>query len=331
MNAHRAPRWDMVVISMKLRRRFPPPNLQGVPLALFLASLLLPGSLARAWPIPILEPGAGYDVDRVQWSRLEYKARKFFLTAHSEVDLRIVPAAEFQDALLPLGEGRLSGPAGPGVILELRSHLLGRHSLTELWLEPMRAAAIQRIHTDSGKRHRWKTYRFAGDSVHIARREPASRDEEDLSPPEWTKSSDTVYVYPDGVAAPVSEPSSLFYLLSVVDLKVLEGGVTVPAFSNNRVSLAELRLEGREEIKVDYVVQSAATSEEVRQGPTEVLRVTLRPRSLTGGQKEALEFLGLEGDIELHLDPELRVPLQIHGHIPPVGGVTVRLQRVVLR
>jgi hypothetical protein len=63
-------------------------------------------------------------------------------------------------------------------------------------------------------------------------------------------------------------------------------------------------------------------------GEVEALVVAVRAAP---GSDESVELLGLEGDIELLLEPVARFPLEIRGRIRIAGDVRVRLERVHLR
>ena len=60
--------------------------------------------------------------------------------------------------------------------------------------------------------------------------------------------------------------------------------------------------------------------------------LVLRPLAPEGeSDKGEFKLLGLEGDIDLFLEPETRAPLRVDGKIKIVGGVRLRLQRAILK
>jgi hypothetical protein len=46
---------------------------------------------------------------------------------------------------------------------------------------------------------------------------------------------------------------------------------------------------------------------------------------------ENFSFLGMHEDIAIHVDPQLRIPLQVSGKIPTVGLVTLKLSEATLK
>ena len=127
----------------------------------------------------------------------------------------------------------------------------------------------------------------------------------------------------------------LFYLLSIAEPKAYLGGQTVRLFSKGEVHSVEVRFTGDEELPVDFDLHPAleqSTGDTAAPGTRHVeqrvhaLRYTLHPAD----EADALELLGLEGDIEIWIDAERRMPILVSGKVSPVGRVSVKLQRAWL-
>ena len=88
-------------------------------------------------------------------------------------------------------------------------------------------------------------------------------------------------------------------------------------------------------IPADYQEQLADGRARQRQGKVSALRYAVRTELLgttrEGEKGAALRLLGLEGDLEVDVDPRLGSPVQVRGDLPRLGAVTVRLERVQLR
>jgi hypothetical protein len=128
----------------------------------------------------------------------------------------------------------------------------------------------------------------------------------------------------------VSDPSALFYWLSAVDPESLREARTLIVYSKSLLNPVSVRYLGTEEIRVRYDLHGTDDPEgnalEIS-GKVAALRFSLTPGA--GGDDE-LELLGLEGDLELYVDAERRVPLRVEGRVPPVGKVVAHLREAWL-
>lgn len=260
------------------------------------------------------------------WQRLEFRAKKLFLSADA--------AVEFDStAALPAGDrcaGRPSLPASAARI-RIESSMLGRRSLSSLWFDPESLEAHIRVQEERGSRNRYKSYTFCQDSVEAERATP-NRGEVDLPVAEWTHRYPLVHDVPAGLAAPLSEPSALLHLVGRLAALTTDPGAeanwTVPVFSNRQV-LAVRIVRDPEGVPTvpGFSIAGGPFPKELT-----LVRFTLTPAAIgEEGTAEDFELLGLEGAIEILAARELQLPVVISGRLPPAGRVTVRLRHVELR
>ena len=282
------------------------------------AKLAAPALLvALAWPAAAADP---------PWQRLEFEARKLFLSAEAAVEFE--PAAE-----LPVDERCEGKPPLPGSAARIRieSTMFGRRSESSLWFDPGSLKAHLRVQEERGSRNRYKRYTFCEGSVEAERATP-NPGEAGLPVAEWTHRYPLQHSVPQGLEAPLSEPSALLHLVG--RLAALPSGAgaetpwTVPMFSNQRV------LAVRIERDPETVTAPPSFSVAGGQAPAQLtfVRFSMTPQAYgPEGSAQDFELLGLEGAIEIVAVKELQAPVSISGRLPPAGRVTVRLRHVELR
>jgi hypothetical protein len=278
----------------------------------------------------VTECQGGLDPSRVGWRRLEFSASKFGLTTTSWVTFELVPAAEAAEQLIAAAEGgRALAPAGDSTgLLGIGSQLFSRRTDGRLLFDPADGTALQRVQHESGKRDRYKVYRFTEEGVYTVWRYPEDGEAE-LLPQRWSDRRDAVDAYPQPLPDLVTEPSSLFYLVSAGDLERVGDRLEVLAFSKHQVYRVSATVEAVERIEVDYVEEGPGGQRRVK-GTTDALRIALAANSRTG-DGEPLNLIGLEGDVNLYLERRHRAPVLVTGKVKVVGRVNVRLQRLVVR
>ncbi len=295
---------------------------------------LIPAYLMPALLAAATVASAGYDPDRVAWSRLEFQATKFFLTARSEVELTTRPSSEAVSELLAPGgaqKGRGLAPRGAeSGVLDIRTRILSRDSRVRFWFDPGDARALQRSsHDTSKKKLRHRTYRYTRGGVFSHTLRPA--DGEDQRPYSgWSRVDDHfVGVAPAG-GPPVTEAAGLLYLLPAGDFHAPGDQQRLRVYTRGRVREVDVKVVGKEHITVDYV-EISGVGERAVDGKIETLRIAVRPRVGAGEDSGDFKLLGLEGDIDIYVEPKTRVPLLVSGKVEIAGTVRLRLRRAVLR
>ncbi len=299
-------------------------------------SYLMPALLATATAVPVGAGPAACDPASVAWTRIELMASKFFLTARSEVELAGRPSTEaIAELLVPLrdeapaaGKG-LEPRAAESYRIDIRTRFLGRDSKVRYWFDPGDARALQRSsHDVSKKRLRHRTYRYTGGGVFSRTLRPGDG-EDDLPYAGWSRIDHRFFAFPSGGSPPVIEAAGLLYLIPAGDFRVPGDRQRVRVFTRGEVREVDVAVAAKERIRVDYVEASPAGERAVG-GEVEALRVAVRPRVGQGDDDDGFKLLGLEGDIDIYLDPRTRVPLLITGRIQVAGRVRLRLRRAVL-
>jgi hypothetical protein len=264
----------------------------------------------------------------VPWRRIVFRASKLLITATAEVELawRESPAAAEE---LVESAGDPLAPSGDRVArLAVTTQLLGRESTTQIWLDPVDLAALQRRQLEQGKRERMKLYRFGREGIYSLRVRP--RDEERGQAFEtWSDIHEEVLER--DTKSPVSDPSALFYWLSAIEPASLRDGETLLVFSKSMLNPVEVRYAGAEAVRVDYLLHGAPDAEGNAiqiSGRVPAYRYSLTP---SAGEDDELELLGLEGDLDLYVDAERRIPIRLTGRVPPVGRVSANLKEAWLQ
>lgn len=273
---------------------------------------------------------ATYTPARVTWKELVYRASKLGVRADSEIEIRLLPTPEASSALIAADEGAAVLPRGDQVAeIVIVTHVRGTDSTTRLLLDPASAAAFQRSQLVEGgkKRSSLRTYRYLEDGVYVERR--FAPDGAAPGPPTgWpVRNTRTIEFPAEAAGRGVSEATALFYILSAADLAEVGDRVSFLNFDRPDVSEVVMTLEETVPWKVSYTEASSAGERRVRE-ERPVARLTLAGEAL--GDKGRFEFLGLRGEIEIFMDPDLRIPLAVRGKVPVVGKTTVEVDRVVL-
>ena len=286
---------------------------------------LLPALLAAG------TAAASHDPGRVAWSRLELEATKFFLTARSEVELAVRPSAQARAELLAPAQGQGLAPRGAeSGLLDIRTRVLSRTSKVRFWFDPADARALQRSsHDVSKKKLRHRTYRYTRGGVFSHTLRPANG-EADRPYADWSRVDDRLVVVPPAPGPALTEAAGLLYLVPAGDFNAPGDRQRLRVFSRGQAREVDVAVIGRERMKVDYVEVSGAGERDVG-GQVEALRITVRPRTAAGEDKGDFKLLGLQGDIDLYIEPRTRVPLLVSGKIEIAGTVRLRLRRAVLR
>ncbi len=285
-------------------------ELRAAPLFVAVLAAALPGAATGSEP---------------PWQRLEFQAKKFFLSADA--------AVEFDSMVsLPAEERCGDGPSLPEAAARIRieSSMLGRRSQSSLWFDAESLKAHIRVQEERGSRNRYKRYTFCQGAVEAERATP-NAGEADLPVASWTHRYPLVHEVPAELAAPLSEPSALLHLVGRLAALEAEGGAasrTVPVFSNRQV--LAVRIDRHPETTPampGFSVAGGPSPEKVT-----LARFTLTPLAVgSDGRAEDFELLGLEGEIEILAARELQLPVSISGRLPPAGRVTVWLRHVELR
>jgi hypothetical protein len=280
------------------------------------------------------------DAGRIVWKALTFKAKSFLASVENDIELKILPAAEAKKSLISSPTGRVLDSAGSDLFCVTVSSVIepiigGPENISsQAWYTPKPAAALQRIRLRQGQEQWQKTYRFTDIGVYRLRKKPGSPDEAAKSLAHWTDSEGSFYAYGAGNdgCLHVMEPSILMYIASIIDPESEAAPLSLCVFNKKQLHRVQIQRAGVTRMEVDYRVTSGERKF-WRKEEIQALKLVFRTRSLAGPDEEAepFSFLGLKGDFDIYVDQASRIPVQVSGNIPRMGGVTVRLRKVGLK
>ena len=159
--------------------------------------------------------------------------------------------------------------------------------------------------------------------------EPA-RGEEDASPEKWSRREDEREEWPGTgplAALPVTAGQALLYQAAAARLDREDASLEMLLPGSH--GLARLVLRAGEEMTVDadHVRTSGNGATRVK-GPVAARRVTVEVGEAGDSPAEAVDVLGMEGDVEMLLEIGTGIPLEVRGAVPGLGRLTVRLARI---
>lgn len=271
------------------------------------------------------------DPSRVRWTQLEYRASKFLITLSTQISLTTLSAAEAKQALLPPGQGVALQPSGSQVYrVDLTTNIFGQNTSVQLWLEP-NAAALQRTVLNTGRKHRYRNFRYTQTGTYSLKRYPKPGEERSS----WQSWSDvTEDFYPHGEAARglvITETSALLYIMSASQLEKPGDELVFHVFTNDALAIVRARVRGVSRLMANYewIKPEAAGRSD---GMIDALQISLNVKPLDPSRgMEAPDFMALKGDLELYLDPASRLVLQLSGKAEVVGALDIKLRKAVMR
>ena len=280
------------------------------------------------------------DAQRVTWSELSYRAKKFMVAVSSHVQLSAPAGDDVQSSLLTSPRSKPIQPSGSKILLLTLTTAIDPlfrsdvNILNRVWFDPVRAAALGRIRLRRGSDDFEKRYRFTRHGVFRIRRGPQNKKEALLPPEQWTAHKENFYAYNlTKLGCPlVSERLILIYLASAVAISNQTEPISLCVFGKRQLHHVQLLPRGLHMLKVDYIEKSTQ-SEIRRKKSVEALKISIINRPLDSDleEVESFSFLGLHKDIAIWIDPRSRFPLQVSGVIPNLGKADLKLSEVKLR
>jgi hypothetical protein len=274
------------------------------------------------------------DGGRVSWSKLSFSAKSFVVSVTVEMQLKALPAAEVEAALITSPRGTAIQPSNPdawhsavNMIIDpiFRSPV---KLMNEVWFNPENSAALGWLRLDRGEDDQKKIYRFTREGVFRHRIEPGDRQEAKQAPEKWTDVKDTFYPYDlNRLGCPsVSENLALIYIISAAVDSLSRQPLSVCVFGKRQLHNVRLRSGGIQPLKVDFI-EKKAQGDVHRQGKVEALKIMIKATPMAMDQEEVEEFsfLGFHKDIAIFVDPVSRLPIQASGFLPTVGQVDLKL------
>jgi len=280
------------------------------------------------------------DPHRVLWSDLSFRAKRTVVDVAIDIRLSPFPKAEFQSIWQTYPQSIPLPSVGQEIYnLEVNrviDYIFSRavKLSNQVLFDPDQARALYGVRLRRGKDDIKRAYWFGGEGVHRLRKMPKTKGEASLYPADWTDVKSSFYPYDlSGTGCPqVIDPMLLIYLVSSAPIDKEGEVLSLCIFGKQQLHQVQLRVQGLQTLEVDYS-EKAGEGEVRKKGKLDGLRVTLESEPMVSDKKNAenFSFLGMHEDIAIHIDPELRIPLQVSGKIPTVGAVTLKLSEVKMK
>jgi hypothetical protein len=280
------------------------------------------------------------DTNRVPWTQLSFHAKNIWVEVSTDIQLRLLPAADLDAVLLKSLKGIPIRPEMPQAAqMEVNTTIdpAFRSAVSinnQIWFNPAGAAALGRIRLRRGDDDFKKTYRFTKQGVFRHRIEPKNKKEASLEPQKWTDINDSFYPYDlerMGCSG-VTERSLLIYIVSAAAASMQEDSLSLCVFGKRQLHRVMLRKAGIIPISISYIEykQQAQTH---REGMVKALKITLTsdPMESDLNEDENFSLLGFHKDISIYVDPSNGLPVQASGSIPTAGKATLKLKKVWLK
>ena len=268
------------------------------------------------------------DPARAGWTNARLEATKLFQSMTVTIGIEQPDDATVAERLMAPGEHELLAPPSPTAGLRFATEGLGRRNEIGLLVDPASGQILQRSSHETGKRHKYRIYRFGPTGAQRRTWRPAEG-EEDAAPTDWSNRREQWFPTPaEVVGQTLTEPGTLIYLVTISDLAAPGDRFGLHAFStsNETVYRIEAEVLSPDRVKFDYRREGGPEAGRVK-GKLDAIRVAIRGRPLTGDDDGELTLLGMR-DVELLLDPASRAPLELRGRVAVFGGVKFELRRL---
>jgi hypothetical protein len=282
-----------------------------------------------SYPLLSLAQESKLDPSRVKWTSLDYKTHLLFFAMKIKVQMNQISLATSKAALLTPKHGEGTMPqADPTYRIDLDTKIMGRNSFISLWFDPD-GTAFQRTQTDTGKKHRVKTYRILKNGYYSRQAKP-KENEKDLPPNKWTdigEGKDKFDKLPaSGVI--IAEPTALYYLISASPLNNPGDKYQEYIFTKHGIYQLNLHAVDYKKIEANFKSYQGGKKTTIWNDEYKVLHIRMRGVPIDPAGAGDFDFLGLKGDIDLYLDPDTRVLVQISGNADIIGYTDIKLRAV---
>jgi hypothetical protein len=271
-----------------------------------------------------------FDPARADWTAAHLKASKLFQSMTVTIGIEQPDEATVAERLLAPGEHALLAPPSPTAGLRFTTEGLGRRNEIGLLIDPASGQVLQRSSHETGKRDKYRIYRFGPAGAQRRTWRPAEG-EEAAAPTAWSDRREQWFPVPaEVVGETLTEPGTLIYLVTISDLAAPGDQFGLHAFSTSDETVYRIDAEvlSPDRVKFDYRREGGPEAGRA-EGRLDAIRVAIRGRPLGGGNDGELTLLGMH-DVELLLDPATRAPLQLRGSVALFGGITFKLQRLAV-
>ena len=280
-----------------------------------------------SYPLLLLAQDSKLNPSRVKWTSLAYKTHVLFFGMKIDVQMNQISLASSKAALLTPKQGEGTVPqVDPTYRIDMRTNILGRNSFISLWFDPD-GTAFQRSQTDTGRKHRVKTYRILKNGYYSRQAKPKANEKE-LPPNKWTNIGEGKNKFnalpPTGTV--ITEPTALYYLVSASPLNKPGDKFQQYIFTKHGIYQVDLHAIGYQNIEVNFKSNRNGEESTVYDDEFKALHIRMTGVAIDPAMQGDFDFLGLKGDIDLYLDPKTRVLVEISGTVDIVGYTDILLR-----
>ncbi len=272
--------------------------------------------------------------EQLNWSQLTYKASLLGLSIKSKIDLVSIPTHETDATLMnPEPHIAVASISKDNYYMTLHTKLMGRDMRTMIWFDPADARALQRVRLETGKKkNEYKAYRFTEDGTFMVRKQPKDGETE-LPHQKWTNINSEHANIPHKTSSQLmlTEPASLFYIVSVADLSKPGDFIELPMLSKGNVVMVKLTVEKKKTYQANYTKKQPSEDNKIKRD-VEALEISIRARAVDNSDDTYdLKLAGLKGDLRFIIDQETHIPLELSGKMKVLGTVRFKLEEIVTR
>ncbi|MDJ0928196.1 MAG: hypothetical protein QNJ73_11185 [Gammaproteobacteria bacterium] len=303
------------------------PNL--VRKTIFLA-LLLAAGYPMTGSADLRELRLNVDPERVRWTQMKMTAQKFIFSASTEAKLAFVDSPSLADVIIPTDQGNPVMPGDTVASLGAVTKYFGKESRIQYHMFPDSAQAIQYALDEDGDRTKHRIYRYTDTGIFVRTHRPGNRDQRKDPWPTWpTIQTEWRTIAEAAYGAPIVEPLGLLYLTGAADIGPGIPPVELLSISDRKV--VRVRLSGLDASprKVNYKLSAPNGSWQCK-GEVPAIRIAVDGEPVEPQEDVKFQFLGLEEEIEIFVEPESRVVLEVRGKAPIVGNLVTRLKEATL-
>ena len=270
------------------------------------------------------------DPERVHWTYMKMTAQKFIFSASTEARLSFVDSASLADVIIPADQGNPVMPGDTVAGLGAITKYFGKESKLQLHMFPDSAQAIQYALDEDGDRTKHRIYRYTDTGIFVRTHRPGDRDQRKEPWTTWpTIQTEWRTIAEAAYGAPIVEPLGLLYITGAADLAPGSAPIELLSMSDRKVVRIWLSALDAAPRKVDYEL-SAPNGNWRCKGEAPAIRIAVDGEPVEPQADVKFQFLGLEEDIEIFVEPESRVVLEVRGRAPIVGNLVTRLKEARL-
>ncbi len=202
-----------------------------------------------------------------------------------------------------------------------------------VWFDPASLAAFQRVRWKKSGNLWIKLYKWQENGVARLAVRPKGGQEE-LPPYEWKRRYTSFYLFSDSSKCSkgktISEPLVLVYLASWLGANCLKGPVSLCVFGKKVVHLCVLEKEREKNEKVRFILHEGDSQKKVKEKRRVIVYSLKASSSHSGkdGRKEPFSLLGLQQNIEIHVEADSGMPIRIRGDNEVLGHIDLYLVEV---